>query len=112
MATTLTEPDSETVLVVATVRVELATVAPVAVTAGAEQLTAVNGETWVQLKVMFDPLVPSTLRAKVVEPLEGIVTLVAKGVTEKSLTPAMAFIKVPTSGEPNPVTWSYPTVAL
>ena len=113
VATTLTAPVCEFPLVVAMVSIELIAVLPVVVTGEGEavQVTDVNGATSEQVKVMFDPLVPSRLRVKDVEPVDApvanwMVALVADGVTEKSGRLAMALIKVPTSGVPKPVTRS------
>lgn len=67
-AVTLTPPVAEYPLVVLTVSVELTAVLPLVVTGVAEHVVVEgNGAAAAQEKVMFDPLVPSTLRDKVPE---------------------------------------------
>jgi hypothetical protein len=103
----LTAPVSEVALVVVTVSVEVTAVPPFVVTGeGAVQVVAVNGETGVQVKVMFEPTVPSRLRVTLPEPFVERVRLLGDGVTEKSETPVRALTKVPTSNDPRPVTRS------
>ena len=107
LAVTLTAPIAEVALVVLTVSVELTAVPPFVVTGeGAVQVVAVNGATGVQVKVMFDPMVPSRFRVTVPESLVDRDKLLGEGVTEKSETPVSALTKVPTSRDPRPVTRS------
>jgi len=112
VAVTLTAPVSEYPPVVLTVSVELTAVLPLVVTGeGGVQVVAVKGATGVQVNVMFDPLVPSTLRARVPElPVVRVMFWAAglgkEGVTEKSETPVMALSRTSTSSDPKPVTRS------
>ena len=68
-AVTLTPPVAEYPLLVLTVSVELTAVLPLAVTEVAEHEVTVDasGAAAAQEKLMFDPLVPSTLRDRVPE---------------------------------------------
>src|ERR1035438_4320715 len=107
VAVTLTAPVAEEPLVVLMPRVALTAVLPFVVTGdGAVQVVAVNGATAVQVKLMFDPTVPSRLRVTVPEPLDESVRLLGEGVTEKSETPVMALSNTSTSSDPKPVTRS------
>src|SRR5208283_3819018 len=69
VAVTLTAPVAEEPLVVLMLSVTVTAVLPLVVTGdGAVQVVAVSGATAVQVKVMFDPMVPSRLRVTVPEP--------------------------------------------
>src|SRR5271169_6483057 len=75
-AVTLTPPVAEYPLAVLTVSVELTAVLPLAVTGVAEHVVVEgNGAAGAQEKVMFDPLVPSTLSDRVPELPAVTVTL-------------------------------------
>ena len=107
VAVTLIAPVSVYPLVVLMEKVELTAVPPLVVTEeGAVHVVAVKGATGVQVKVTFDPMVPSRLSVTLPEPLVERVRLLGDGVTEKSETPVRALTKVPTSSDPRPVTRS------